>query len=135
MCIRDRINEVYAKHFKEPYPARSCVQVARLPKDVAIEIEAVAVKDVYKRQVYALAAAVQAFDDSGLDMEKEDAAKVGVIVGSGIGGLMTMQEQVIRLHEKGPSRVSPLFIPMTISNMAAGNIAVSYTHLCCMGAL
>ena len=38
------INEVYAKHFKEPYPARSCVQVARLPKDVAIEIEAVAVK-------------------------------------------------------------------------------------------
>ncbi|MCH5267146.1 MAG: RidA family protein [Lachnospiraceae bacterium] len=38
------INEVYAKHFKEPYPARSCVQVARLPKDVAIEIEAVAMK-------------------------------------------------------------------------------------------
>ena len=40
-----KINEVYAKHFKEPYPARSCVQVARLPKDVAIEIEAVAVKN------------------------------------------------------------------------------------------
>ena len=40
-----KINEAYAKHFKEPYPARSCVQVARLPKDVAIEIEAVAVKN------------------------------------------------------------------------------------------
>lgn len=40
-----KINEVYAKHFKEPYPARSCVQVARLPKDIAIEIEAVAVKN------------------------------------------------------------------------------------------
>ena len=40
-----KINEVYAKHFKEPYPARSCVEVARLPKDVAIEIEAVAVKN------------------------------------------------------------------------------------------
>lgn len=40
-----KINEVYTKHFKEPYPARSCVQVARLPKDVAIEIEAVAVKN------------------------------------------------------------------------------------------
>lgn len=40
-----KINEVYAKHFKEPYPVRSCVQVARLPKDVAIEIEAVAVKN------------------------------------------------------------------------------------------
>ena len=51
-------------------------------------------KDVKRNDpyaVYALAAAVQAFDDSGLDMEKEDAAKVGVIVGSGIGGLMTMQ--------------------------------------------
>lgn len=41
-----KINEVYAKHFKEPYPARSCVQVARLPKDVAIEIEAVAVREL-----------------------------------------------------------------------------------------
>ena len=73
---------------------------------------------------YAVAAAKEAFEDSGLDMSKEDPFRVGVIVGSGIGGLMTMQEQVIRLHEKGPSRVSPLFIPMTISNMAAGNIAI-----------
>ena len=80
--------------------------------------------DLYS--VYAMAAAAQAMEDSGLEITEEDALKTGVIVGSGIGGLMTMQEQVIRLNEKGPSRVSPLFIPMTIGNMAAGNIAIQY---------
>ena len=80
--------------------------------------------DLYS--VYAMAAAAQAMEDSGLKLEGEDALRAGVIVGSGIGGLMTMQEQVIRLNEKGPSRVSPLFIPMTIGNMAAGNIAIQY---------
>ncbi len=84
-------------------------------------------KDVKRNDlyaVYALAAAVQAFEDSKMNMEQEDATRVGVIVGSGIGGLMTMQEQMIRMHERGPARVSPLFIPMTIGNMAAGNIAI-----------
>ena len=74
--------------------------------------------------IYALAAGMQAFEDSKLDMEKEDADRIGVIVGSGVGGLMTMEEQVKRLTDKGPSRVSPLFITMTIGNMAAGNIAI-----------
>ncbi|HBA97809.1 MAG TPA: beta-ketoacyl-[acyl-carrier-protein] synthase II [Lachnospiraceae bacterium] len=80
--------------------------------------------DLYS--VYAMAAAAQAMEDSGLRITEENALKTGVIVGSGIGGLITMQEQVIRLNEKGPSRVSPLFIPMTIGNMAAGNIALQY---------
>lgn len=84
-------------------------------------------KDVKRNDlfaIYALAAGMQAFEDSKLDMEKEDADRVGVIVGSGVGGLMTMEEQVKRLTDKGPSRVSPLFITMTIGNMAAGNIAI-----------
>ena len=84
-------------------------------------------KDVKRNDlfaIYALAAGIQAFEDSGLDMEKEDAERVGVIVGSGVGGLMTMEEQVLRMNEKGSSRVSPLFITMTIGNMAAGNIAI-----------
>lgn len=84
-------------------------------------------KDVKRNDlfaVYGVAAAVQAFEDSGMDMEQEDETRVGVIVGSGIGGLVTMQEQVIKMHDRGPNRVSPLFIPMTISNMAAGNIAI-----------
>lgn len=84
-------------------------------------------KDVKRNDafaVYGVAAAVQAFENSGLDMEQEDENRIGVIVGSGIGGLITMQEQVIKMHDRGPNRVSPLFIPMTISNMAAGNIAI-----------
>ncbi|PWL67522.1 MAG: beta-ketoacyl-[acyl-carrier-protein] synthase II [Clostridiaceae bacterium] len=84
-------------------------------------------KDVKRNDlfaIYALAAGMQAFEDSKLDMEKEDADRIGVIVGSGVGGLMTMEEQVKRLTDKGPSRVSPLFITMTIGNMAAGNIAI-----------
>lgn len=84
-------------------------------------------KDVKRNDpfsVYGLSAAVQAFEDSGMDMEQEDASRVGVIVGSGIGGLLTMQDSVIKMHDRGPNRVSPLFIPMTISNMAAGNIAI-----------
>lgn len=86
-------------------------------------------KDVKRNDmfsVYAIGAAVQAMEDSGLDMGKEDASKVGVIVSSGIGGLITMQEQVIRMHDKGPGRVSPFFIPMTIGNMAAGNISIRF---------
>ena len=84
-------------------------------------------KDVKRKDlfaIYALAAGMQAFEDSKLDMEKEDADRIGVIVGSGVGGLMTMEEQVKRLTDKGPSRVSPLFITMTIGNLAAGNIAI-----------
>ena len=84
-------------------------------------------KDVKRNDlfaIYALAAGMQAFEDSKLDMEKEDADRIGVIVGSGVGGLMTMEEQVKRLTDKGPSRVSPLFITMTIGNMAAGNMAI-----------
>lgn len=86
-------------------------------------------KDVKRNDlfaVYAMGAAVQAFEDSKIDMEQEDADRVGVIVGSGVGGLMTMQEQVTRMNEKGPARVSPMFIPMTIGNMAAGNIAIRF---------
>jgi len=76
--------------------------------------------------IYAVAAASQAVEMSGLDMEKIDHDRLGVIIGSGIGGLMTIQEQVDKLHDKGPSKVSPLFIPMAISNMAAGNVAIKF---------
>ena len=84
-------------------------------------------KDVKRNDlfaVYGLAAGIQAFEDSGLDMEQEDADRVGVFVGSGTGGLMTMEEQVRRMDAKGPARVSPFFITMTIGNMAAANIAI-----------
>lgn len=73
---------------------------------------------------FAMVAAEEAFKDAGLDQAELDKEKFGVIVGSGIGGLLTIEEQHTRLLEKGPDRISPFFIPMAISNMAAGNIAI-----------
>lgn len=72
----------------------------------------------------AMVAAEEAYKDAGLDTAEFDRDRFGVIVGSGIGGLLTIEEQHSRLLEKGPGRVSPFFIPMSISNMAAGNIAI-----------
>lgn len=73
---------------------------------------------------FGIAAADEAYKDAGLDKADFDRTRFGVIVGSGIGGLITIEEQYNRLLEKGPGRVSPFFIPMAISNMAAGNIAI-----------
>ena len=73
---------------------------------------------------YAVYAAKEALINANINMEQEDATKVGVIVGSGIGGLGTIETEMKKLFERGPKRVSPLFIPMVISNMAAGNIAI-----------
>ncbi|MDD2981464.1 MAG: beta-ketoacyl-ACP synthase II [Hespellia sp.] len=73
---------------------------------------------------YAVAAAKEAFEDAGLDMEKEDAFRAGVIVGSGIGSLQVVETNYTKIVEKGPSRVNPLMVPLMISNMAAGNISI-----------
>lgn len=74
---------------------------------------------------YAVCAAKEAFEQSKIDMAKEDPFRVGVSVGSGIGGLQDMETEGIKLHEKGPSRVKPLLVPMMITNMAAGNVAIA----------
>ena len=79
-----------------------------------------------KVSIYGIAAASQAVEDSKLNLDEIDKDRFGVIVGSGIGGMITIQEQVGKLFTKGPSKVSPLFIPMAISNMVAGNIAIKF---------
>ena len=73
---------------------------------------------------FAMAAAKMAIADANLDMEKEDANQVGVIVASGVGGIETLENQAAALKDRGPGRVSPFFIPMMISNMAAGQVAI-----------
>lgn len=73
---------------------------------------------------FAIYAAMDAVEQSGLDLEKEDLTRMGVIVGSGIGGLATIEDQANKLLTRGPKRVSPFFIPMSIGNMAAGNVAI-----------
>lgn len=85
-----------------------------------------AAKRMERFSQFAVAAAGEALAQAGLDMAKEDAYRVGVSVGAGVGSLSLLEKEVLKLNEKGPSRVSPLFIPMFISNMAAGNISIYY---------
>lgn len=73
---------------------------------------------------YAVAAAKEAFSQSGLDMEKEDVFRVGCSIGSGIGSLQAMESAYAKILDKGPARVNPLLVPMMISNMAAGNVSI-----------
>ena len=73
---------------------------------------------------FAIVASREAWKDSGLNREKEDMTRVGVIVGSGIGGIGTIEKDIQKMFEKGPDRVSPMYIPMTIGNMAAGNVTI-----------
>ena len=75
---------------------------------------------------YAVAAAREAIAQAGLDMEKEDPFRVGTSIGSGIGSLQAMEREHKKMLEKGPNRVNPLLVPMMISNMAVGNVAMHY---------
>lgn len=75
---------------------------------------------------YAVAAASEAIAQAGLDMEKEDPFRVGTSIGSGIGSLQAMEREHKKMLEKGPNRVNPLLVPMMISNMAVGNVAMHY---------
>lgn len=73
---------------------------------------------------FAVAAAAEAFQDSGLHMEQEDPFRAGVIIGSGVGSLQEVESASDRIREKGPSRVNLLLVPRMISNMAAGNVSI-----------
>lgn len=75
---------------------------------------------------FAVAATEMALKDAELDLDKIDRDQAAVIIGSGIGGMGTFEDQTRVLLEKGPNRISPFFVPMMICNMAAGQIAISY---------
>ena len=91
------------------------------PADFGLDRKEARRMDKYAQ--FAVAASNLAVEDSGLDVE-EIAERVGVLVGSGIGGIETFEEQHERLMERGPNRVSPFLIPMMISNMAAGQVSI-----------
>ena len=74
---------------------------------------------------FGVVAAKQAVADAGLSIEEENASRIGVIIGSGVGGLLTMETQAHVLNEKGPGRVSPFTVPMMIPNMATGLAAIA----------
>ena len=73
---------------------------------------------------YAVAASKEAYEDSGLDIEKEDPFRAGVIIGSGIGSLQQAESSCEKISTKGPGKVNPLMVPLMISNMAAGNVSI-----------
>ncbi len=75
---------------------------------------------------YAVAATSQAILDAGLDLSKEDLTRIGVSIGSGIGGLQAIEREHKKLLEKGPKRVNPLLVPLMIPNMAAGNVSIIF---------
>lgn len=75
---------------------------------------------------YAVAAAKEAITDAGLDMTKEDPFRVGTAIGSGVGSLQAIEREYTKIVEKGPGRVNPIFVPLMISNMAAGNVSIQF---------
>ncbi|EGR2794421.1 3-oxoacyl-ACP synthase [Vibrio cidicii] len=99
---------------------------AGLVKDFNCE-EYMSKKDARKMDLfiqYGIAAGIQALDDSGLEINEQNAHRVGVAIGSGIGGLDLIETGHTALVEKGPRKVSPFFVPSTIVNMVAGNLSI-----------
>lgn len=105
------------------------------PTKIAAEIKNFTPEDyIDKRELrrmdrftqYALVATSLALKDGKISLENEDKERIGVVLGSGIGGMETLEAEHLKLLEKGPRRVSPVFIPMMISNMASGQISIYY---------
>jgi 3-oxoacyl-[acyl-carrier-protein] synthase II len=106
------------------YKCKLAAEVKDFDASVAIDKREARKMDKYCQ--YAMVAADEAIKNSGLDLEAIDRERLAVVVGSGVGGLSTIEQEHAKLTEKGPNRVSPFLIPMIIGNIAAGNIAIKY---------
>jgi len=104
------------------YPSRIAADVAEF--DPAAFLDPRESRRMDKFVQYGAAAAKMAVEDSGLEVTEANAERVGVIVGSGIGGIATWEEQHTTLLQRGPRRVSPVFIPMLICNMVSGTVSI-----------
>lgn len=99
-------------------------EVKNFPADSYIEKKEQKKMDLFIQ--YSIAATKMAFDQSGLKITEENTQRTGVFIGSGLGGLPVIEEQHSKLIEKGPSRVSPFFIPAAIANLAPGWVSMNY---------
>jgi len=106
------------------YPSRIVGEVAGFDPLEWVEKKEVKKSDTFIH--YAIAASQFAVDDAGLAFGEDEASRVGVVIGSGIGGLPLIEQMHDVLREKGPSRVSPFFIPGLIVNMAAGQVSIRF---------
>lgn len=108
----------------ENYEAKVAAEIKEFEPTDYIDKKEAKRMDVFTQ--YAMAAAKMAMEMSGLKMEQEDSFRAGVIIGSGIGGIQTLEDQHHTLVTRGPGRVSPFFITSMIANMAAGRISIEY---------
>ncbi|MEE9554760.1 MAG: beta-ketoacyl-ACP synthase II [candidate division Zixibacteria bacterium] len=108
---------------------------ADLPSNIAAEVNTFGLEEFVEKkqarrmdlsQQYAVVAAGKALNDSGIDLESADLERAGVVIGSGIGGLRTFENQHTVILQKSPLRVSPFFIPMMIADMASGLVSIHY---------
>jgi len=108
----------------EGFDTRISAEVKGFNPELYIEKKEVKKMDLFIQ--YALAATKEAVEDSGLSITSENGDRIGVIVGTGLGGLPTIEKYHQILMERGPGRISPFFIPMLIANLASGQIAIQY---------
>lgn len=107
---------------KEEYPAKVAAEVKDFDPSLYVDKKDARKMDPFTQ--YAVAASKMALKDANLEITDEIAHRVGVWIGSGIGGMKTYEEQFMKFVEKGPKRVSPFFVPMMIPDMAAGQVSI-----------
>ena len=106
------------------YPAKIAGEIKDI--DFSGIVEPKEINRTDRNILFALFAAEQVIRDSGLDLNTEDLARIGTIIGSGIGGLKTLEIEHAKLLSRGPGRVSPFLVPMMITDMAAGRVSIKY---------
>ncbi|WNZ92762.1 beta-ketoacyl-ACP synthase II [Streptococcus iniae] len=104
------------------YAVKNATEISDFPFDKYFVKKDLNRFDMYS--LYAIYAGLEAVENAKLDTENIDSDRFGVIVATGIGGIQEIQDQMIRLHEKGPKRVKPMTLPKALPNMAAGNVAM-----------
>ena len=115
----------YITHFDaSEHPTKFAAEVKNFSAEGIMEEKDIRKLDLYSQ--YALVAANEAIQNSGLDFEKIDNNRIGVVVGSGIGGIKSFETEHSKFLEKGPRRVSPFFVPQMISDIAAGHISMKF---------
>jgi 3-oxoacyl-[acyl-carrier-protein] synthase II len=106
------------------YPSKIAGQVKNFDLGNLVDLKEVNRTDRFI--LFAIAAADQAIKDAGLDLTREDLTRIGTVIGSGVGGLRTLEGEHSKLLSRGPGRVSPFLIPMMITDMAAGRVSIGY---------
>ncbi len=108
----------------EKYPTRFCGEIKNFDAAAFMNLKEAKRCDVFIQ--YGLAAAEQAYQDSGIVVTDSNARRIGVVIGSGIGGITGIEENAVLLGEAGPRKISPFFVPGHIINMISGHVSIKY---------